>query len=697
MTFSPPPLWKEAPFIRILIPFITGILVQWYFKLPVFISCYGAAITFFFLLLFPLKNISSQYRGYWIYGILMNCLLLFAGSIVTFIKDGSNHPSWITRFYTGSSTVVATLNEPLSEKPKSFKASASVLMIETKNSLFNVKGNVIIYFQKDSLVSDLQYGSTVVFKKSLQEIKNSGNPGSFDYQRYCAFQQIYYQVYLKSDEYKILPARNDRSFKRFLFDIRKKIIGILRHYIPGEKESGLSEALLIGYKDDLDKNLVQAYSNTGVVHVIAISGLHVGLIYWLLTGLLTPFLTHKHVKWLKPLLVISGLWVFSLLAGGSPSVLRSAVMFTAIVLGETMSRRTSVYNSLAASAFLLLCHNPFWLWDLGFQLSYTAVLSIIIFMKPVYNCWFIKNKLLDAIWKLNAVTLSAQILTIPICLYNFHQFPNFFLITNLVAVPLSSVILIGELLLCIAFPVTSVAQFIGSALFWLIRAMNIFIEYMDSLPFSVLENIQIEFSQTMLLYVVIISSAAWLLKKAQPALLAALTGVLAFAIVRANALVIANNQKKLIVYNVPNHQAIDLVEGRNYLFRGDSTLLNNNPLKNFHLKPSRIIHRIKPVDSLTSCGCDESYFYFSQKSILILKSQLPTAFTGRSIPIDVIIISKNPAITITKLNQHFSCRQIIFDSSNSPFKIAKWKAECDELRIPYHSVPDKGAFVMNMN
>jgi competence protein ComEC len=165
------------------------------------------------------------------------------------------------------------------------------------------------------------------------------------------------------------------------------VISTLKKYIPGDKESGLAEALLIGYKDDLDKNLVQSYSNTGVVHIIAISGLHLGIIYWLLLAVTKPLKQNKKLVWLRLLLTISALWAFTLLAGAQPSVLRSAIMFTIIAIGQLAARKGSIYNTMALSAFVLLCINPFWLWDVGFQLSYTAVLSIVVFFRPVYN-WF---------------------------------------------------------------------------------------------------------------------------------------------------------------------------------------------------------------------------------------------------------------------------------------------------------------------
>ena len=212
----------------------------------------------------------------------------------------------------------------------------------------------------------------------------------------------------------MLSGKNTKPLQLWLISSSKKLVQLLRKYIPGEKEKGLAEALLIGYKNDLDKELVQSYSNTGVVHIIAISGLHLGIIYWLLELLFQPLLKKRKTKWLRPLLIISGLWTFSLLAGAQPSVLRSALMFSMIVIGESLGRKNTAFNSLACSALILLLINPYWLWDLGFQLSYAAVASILIFMRPVYNLLYFPNKLIDFIWKMNAVTLAAQILTISI-------------------------------------------------------------------------------------------------------------------------------------------------------------------------------------------------------------------------------------------------------------------------------------------
>jgi len=704
MQFDAIPIWKEAPFLRLLIPFAAGILLQWNFKFGDEVGFLGTAGSSILLVLFSLKTITSRFKMYWLSGVFLNCLFLFAGSMLTFSKDGAAQQILLSRKYAASPIIIARLNEPLSEKAKSFKAQASIQMLGVQDSLFASNGDIIIYLQKDSTtpgqssrLASLGYGSTIVFKKKLQPIKGSGNPGSFNYQRYCAFQGIYYQVYLKTTEYEMLPRGNVNPFREFVFRTRTKTIAILQQYIPSDKESGLAEALLIGYKDDLDKGLVQSYSNTGVLHIIAVSGLHVGLVYWLINCMLHFLNNIRKLRFLKPVLIIAALWIFCFLAGGSPSVLRSAVMFTFIVLGQNISRKISIYNSLAGSAFFLLCYNPFWLWDAGFQLSYAAVLSIIIFMKPIYNSLFIENKLLDALWKLNSVTLSAQVLTVPICLYYFHQFPNFFLITNFIAVPLSSIILIGELLLCVVSVVPVIATKLGWLLKWLIWLMNSFIERFDRLPFSVFQNIQLSIMQVISIYLIITGLAIWIMKKKAIAIAAALVAVLIFGVIRSHWLWTVKYQRILIVYNIPFQQSIDFIEGNKYFFKGDSALNGEGFAQNFHLKPSRTAYQLVHNDSLPSLIYNQECYVFNSRRVMVVESPLPEITSQEKIDVDVIIISKSPKLSIADLNDCFNCKQIVVDASNPLWKISKWKVECDALEIPCHVVSENGAFVMNMN
>ncbi|MBS1600168.1 MAG: ComEC/Rec2 family competence protein [Bacteroidetes bacterium] len=505
------PAWKKNPFVRMLIPLIVGIIFSWF--IPIDPKFAWSAFTFFVFLLFLFKHYSIfiQFKYNWVRGIVLHLIIFDIGILLLFYNNNSiakkrNDPIYKTSYW------IAVLEEPVSEKPKSFRVEATVQSL-IRNDGIKDKVNVLLYIQKGSEIDSLKYGTKIIFCKPIQPIKNFGNPPVFDYQRYCIFQHISGQVYLKRTEFIILPQKQENIFKKYLFDTRQKILTILRTYLIDKKIIGLAEALLIGYKDDLDKDLIQSYSQTGVAHIIAISGLHLALIYSLIQFFFERIKLGKKISWTKPFIVLSFLWMFSFLSGASPSVLRSSVMFSFIVIGKQFAKSSSIYNSLAASAFLLLCYNPFWLWDVGFQLSYGAVLSIVVFMKPIYNWLFIQNKILDLIWKSASVTIAAQILTFPVTIYYFHQFPNYFLFTNLLAVPLSSLVLVGELFICILSFIPVVAKITGSFVAWLIFILNSFIEHMQGLPFSMLENLNINLIQVIFIYIVIIVVSLWLKEK----------------------------------------------------------------------------------------------------------------------------------------------------------------------------------------
>ncbi|THU37186.1 ComEC/Rec2 family competence protein [Niastella caeni] len=690
------PIWKEAPFIRLIIPLIAGISCQWYWPFSIFVLWLLFAFSALALWLFSTQPLSRQYRVQWVNGAWLHALLFATGSLLFYYKDIRHQQTSITRQYTAGNAVLVTIEEPLSEKKQSFKTIASVQAVLFNHAINKASGKILLYFQKDSNVQHLQYGNQLLLFKVLQPIKNTGNPGCFDYQRFCTFRGISYQVYLRKGEFVALKIENENLFRKYLLSTREKIVNILKKYIPGSKEAGLAEAMLIGYKDDLDKNLVQLYSNTGVVHIIAISGLHLGLIYWLLILLCKPLSKYKTGRIVQPILIIAGLWLFSCIAGASPSVLRSAVMFTCIVIGASINRKTSVYNSLAASAFILLCFNPTWLWDAGFQLSYAAVLSLAIFYNPIYNLLFFQNKLPDLIWKSICVTLAAQILTVPVSVYLFHQFPNLFLVANLLAVPISGIIIIGEILLCLTGIFPLIATGIGYLLRLIIYWLNTYIEQVGSLPFATTNDLLISLPQLICLYAFIGAMAWWLLDNKKKGVRIALMALLFFMTFRLVDVWSARQQKKLIVYNIPKHSAIDVMIGTNFFCKTDSALQQNDLLQKFHMQPSRLLHRVNNLYTPAYSLVKKNFFRLGNTSFLLIDQPLNFKQAVPGMNVDITIILNNPAIKISQITDVFTCRQFVFDASNPAWKVAKWQQECDQLGLQAFSVADKGAFVFNL-
>lgn len=687
------PWWKQAPFTRLLPPFISGIVFRWYWPVPAWLTATLLLVSGTGLLIFSVLQLSARFRFHRVSGGFIHVLLLGIGIwVVQIHTPAPAFPEETAHPFSG----IATLRAPLAEKTHTWQTTATISRMAGGQQPAAVPEKVILYFPKDSLAASLHHGDRLVLRKQLQPIRNLGNPAGFDYRRYCAGHQLRYQAYLQPGDWQPLH-QNTRSWLVQLMDhTRTSVITSLRRYIPDSTAAGLAEALLIGYRNDLDSELRQSFARTGVIHIIAISGLHLGIVYWLLSLVFKPLTRHRNTRWLAPFLTIAGLWFFSLLAGGTPSVLRAAVMFSFIVIGQHLHRPVSVYNSLAASAFLLLCYNPFWLWDVGFQLSYTAVLSIVLFTKPVYGLFFFRYRLPDRIWKLLSITLAAQVLTAPLTIYYFHQLPLLFPLTNLIAIPLATLILFGGLLLCATAFIPAIAAVTGWCLYYLIHGLTGYISQINRLPFASWSHLSISLVQLVCLWLFLAGLAiAWLQKKRQ-GIWMGLAGLLCFACLRTTDFYQASRQQQIIVYNVPHHRAIDFISGRDYIFRGDRLLEKAGPLRRSYLEPARIRYRLRPAPTAPLVQYHQLCRFANQQVLLIDRTpELPAVI--HKIHIDLVILSHNPPLLIAELTRVFDCGRIIMDASNSRTRIRQWQADCKKMQVPYFSIPDSGAFVMPVN
>ena len=684
------------PLVRLLIPLTAGILLAQWINISINLIVVIAMMATVIFISYRFLTYNQKFQFRFLNGLSLNLIVLCLGISLIYFQNLENDPQWIGKYAAKTNLMMVTLLEPVSAKTKSYKALSKIQSVFVNGKWIHVKGNIIVYFSKDNSLLPLVYGSQLIIKKALQPIRNSGNPGGFDYKQYCAFQNIHFQVYLQKRDFLITGLVYKNILAEQLINTRNHVLSIIRKWVPGQIETGVAEALLIGYRDDLDKDLVRSYSNTGVVHIIAISGLHLGMIYGLILLLLKPFRNKKWLRIVKPLIILIVLWGFSFLAGALPSILRSAVMFSFIVIGESLGRRTNIYNTLAASAFCLLVFNPYFFWDVGFQLSYTAVLSILLFMKPIYQCFYFENKLLNVVWELNAVTLSAQVLTLPIILYYFHQFPNLFLFTNFIAVPLSGFILYAELLLLVFCKIPFLNAQIGKIISFLINQMNGVIERTDRIPFSVTDNIQVGLVQTLLLYLSICILAWWLMNKKPTSLIIGLCFLLVVFILRNNTLVGQLKQHKLIIFNIPKHNAMDIIEGNGFMFLGDSSLKGTGFLQNFHLQTARVHYGVRKKDSLSNSFFTYPFLVGNRMSVLFLGSNVHFRPISKKILVDIIVINGSPNFSITQLASMFDCNQYIFSNTNSLWKIRYWKKEADRLHLRHHTISEQGAYEVNL-
>jgi len=685
-------LWKEAPFVRLILPIIAGIFVQWHFPITIYLILLLLAFSFCGIILFYFLKIELRFRYKYIQSIFIYLYIFSFALLLTWNSNLTNQPEWFGNKINNKDAIMVKIEEPIEIKDFGIKAIVNVCRVINKKKNIHAFGKLVVFFKNDEKANKLKYGDLLLILKSPQPITNNGNPGSFDIKRYQAFQQIYFQVYVQSSDYHIQSFKKINWLKQQIICLRKYTVSVLQKSIKNEMELGIAEALLIGYKNDLDKELVKSYSNTGVIHIIAISGLHLGIIYIILVWIFKRLPIIKKSIFIKSIGIIICLWIFTLLTGASASVLRSAVMFTFVIIGKMQNREVSIYNSLAASAFVLLCYNPYFLWDVGFQLSYLALIGIVWLQKPIELLWNPENYFVKKIWEMSAITSAAQIITFPICLYHFHQFPNLFLISNLLAVPLSTIILFEELiLLCFSWN-GLLEKYIGLFIEKSVSLLNSIIVHLNEIPYSVSKNIFANEWSTILLYGVIISLIVGLLKKEKRYLKYSSIFSILFFSATTISWVNIQKTKKIIVYNSNRNPTIHLVNGKHCYYVG-TTFYNNNQSSYYDDYIDLQSDKVTESYGIKKISPQKNYWIFGNKSIVFLDSSVEFKPINKKIKVDFVIFSKNAFINIEHMTEALIPQLIVFDATNSKLKIKKWEEECVKYHIKHFSVKEQGAFV----
>jgi len=626
-------------------------------------------------------------------GIALNILIFSGGGFIAqTVNSRQLQNAEFTSVQRKEKTYLATMDEPSQKKNGRFRAVASLFEILPGRQKIN-RGKAILYFPKEGSEIQIPYGSILVINARVQPMQHKLNPGQFDYVTYYARQGIYYQLFLQDREFQILSGNTGNWFNHFLFNTKEKILQILQTNIKNKEAVGLAEALLIGYRNDLDQSVLTAYANTGVVHVIAISGLHLGLLFEVLMSLTSIWGRNGKKKWLQFAIVIPFLWIFSIMTGGSASVIRSAFMFSLLGIGGLIEKKGNPLNTLGAAAFLLLSFQPTWVLDTGFQLSFAAVASIIVYYKSIRQLVYFRNPAALKCWEMIAVTLSAQILTTPLIFFYFKQFPVFFLLTNLVAVPLSGWILLGELLLCILYPLQGIAIKLGFVLEKSILLLNAYVFRMDSIPFSSIRDIYVLPVQVFLLYVIVFGITLWLRLKLKTGFWIMFSSLLLFSIASLNQNLRIYRQQKLVILNLNGGPALLLVNGKS------GVLLTNKPGKANYAPNNNKPETVKQYFKLRNLEKEElpagGMIQISQegRSILICRDKEINKLPLPLPKTDFFILSSNTGISMEFLFQKTHCQNWIADGTNSMWKIQEWKRAAERLHLRFHSVNESGAFI----
>ncbi|WP_375578563.1 ComEC/Rec2 family competence protein [Marivirga tractuosa] len=564
-------------------------------------------------------------------------------------------------------------------------------------------GNAMVYFQKDSLSKVLKYGDQLLVKSRLRELEAPKNPLEFNYKRFLGFDQIYHQQYVTSGKWLKLDEGKGNLIMAYSIKTGQYLEGIMNEYIQNGRSLAISKALTLGIKDELDNDLRNAYAAAGAMHVLAVSGLHVGIIFLIVSTLLKRWQNRERGRIFFAVINISVLWAYAFITGLSPSVQRAAMMFSFIILAQAMKRQTNIYNTLAASAFVLLSFNPFLLFSVGFQLSYLAVLGIVFFQPKLYGLLQFKFVLWDKIWAITCVSIAAQLATAPLGLLYFHQFPTYFFLSNLVVIPAAFVILNSSLFLIIISFWEWAAGWIGFLIDHFIQLINYLVFSLDYFPNSTIDGIFINTPESWLIYIALFFIALFISEKKLNYL--KLTVLSLFLMSVSICLRQYHNfqEKKLIVYDTGKHHALAIRTGFSQYLKVEEELAQDKNKLRFHVYPSQLQAGIADFhpDRFEPENQKELFedFYglklaiWEDKRIFHWHQELDEDFTfNEPIDADLLIISNDALQKPEKLLEFFNPKRIVLDASNSYYYIQNFKAKFEKENLDYYIVPEKGAF-----
>jgi competence protein ComEC len=432
--------FQNIPFLRLTIALVIGIIAGTYFSVN---TNYCVALLVLILIILVVFNRNYRYSYLIPFGLGIQLFIIILGILVT--QQVNKKP---VLYEKGNFTAV--ILETPQEKPNSWKSLIQIDGVYFNDSIKPTKELSIAYFAKDQNVKELKAGDVILFSNVPQLITNNNNPFEFDYKKYLARKKIYRQVYLPEDQWT-KTNQSVLSLSCLAEQIRESLLKIYRNQPIDENEFEILSALTLGYTRELDPETKRVFSSSGAIHVLSVSGQHVAIIFWVITLLFGFLNNRKSGRTIFMIISISALWFFAFITGLSPAVMRASAMFTIFVIGECMHRKSNIYNSFTASAFILLLLNPNNLFDIGFQLSYIAVFGIVYLQPKLEKVITVKSKIVKFFWSLITVSIAAQVATFPITTYYFGQFPTYFWLTNIFVIPAVMVLVpIGILLLFVS-------------------------------------------------------------------------------------------------------------------------------------------------------------------------------------------------------------------------------------------------------
>lgn len=678
---------KVTLIFKLLIPLIFGVIVTFYGSPNVPREL--IIILFFALVILAIPLVSRRFLMRHFFGWVSSAFFFFLGIFLTEIQVSRLHTDYFFGAETGdNSNYQIQLSTVPETKTNSIKFFAEVRAVNGQKKM----GKTLLYFQKGERANNLKYGDIIYANIRFNPVRANGNPEEFDYARYLRIHDVTHQAYLKDEAWQLVGSQPN-PFLSWVYGVRSSLDNLLEK--SGLEGSNLmvARALILGEKESLDRETLRTYSSAGAMHVLAVSGLHVGIVMLIFSALLKPVkrLPKGIILYVIFLLVI--IWLYALVTGMSSSVLRASVMFSFVIIGKELERETSIYQSIMVSAFILILVEPLVIFQVGFQLSYLAVLGIVFLQPKIYNLIYLKYLLADKIWQITSVSLAAQIATFPLGLYYFHQFPNFFMISNLIVIPLAFAILIVG----ISFFITHWIPVLGDVIYWvldvLLTILNQGVKWVENLPYSIYWGVSIHWFEVFWLYLIIVlATAAFILRKSKLVLatLVLSCGLLVFNIWEKWAIEASN---QLVIYNVNNATAIDVFYGGKNIFIADEALLMDEDKLLFHVKHNWFFRsgNEQPFQAL-SYQVGQDIIRFGDETLLILDAEKRTL-----IPKASVVYVQNTGYLDAAIIDDLAQRNVpVIVGNGVSYKLVNMltqKLGTDQV----HELDQEGAFILSFN
>jgi competence protein ComEC len=695
----------EIPFVRLLAPFLAGIALGSVVEVSVEGLWLGLLVGGLGIVWLGGQKQSFRYR--WVYGVVVGMWLLVAGYWHVVEYDERRLPKHFTKICPDAAVFVGVVNDAPDKGGKVKIPLRIEAAAERPGEWRACEGYLLLFLDPTPEAEALRYGDCIWVSAQATPTEPPKNPRAYDYRRYLHYRNLHYQAFVRdSGTFGLIDRGHGNWLRRTAYVWRERLLLILREYFPTQDEYAVASALLLGYKEDLSEELRTTYSQTGSMHALAVSGTHVGLVYAALYFLIRRIPWRGVWKrWGDTVLVLLGIWGFALITGASPSVMRASMMFTLFLMGKALYRQASTWNVLGATAFILLLYNPYNLFDLGFQLSFVAVAGIVGIMPVLQRYSPRLPRWLEGAWAVLLVGIAAQLGTLPLSLYYFHQFPVYFWLAGWVVILGGALYMWGAgVLLVFHALMPQAAEVLGAGLYYWLWGMNQLLRFIQHLPGSVLQGIWLSGAAVVALYVSIAFGAAGVLYYRPRWLLTALAALLLVMSEQLVRQVSQLRQRQAVLYSIGRNFLLDFFDGKTLYTWSDSLperrerfAAETHRSASGFLKPTeRLQARLSQPFRAPNLLVQPPFVQFFDKTIAVVEhpSQLGNT-TNVPVPVEALVLRQNARVTLAECLHHFAPKTIVVDASNSIRRTERWKVESEAIGLAVHDVRQQGAWMLD--